>query len=100
MEYLFLVIYGFIVLEIFTSNKGSKDEVKNTSYIPRGRSFYFKMAIINIIVGLAGLILFNSFLRDKDIIPDWSLWLGIIGFIIIVIQAIIYVFKAMASNYP
>ena len=73
---------------------------KNYDITSKGSSFYFRKGFINLILVFSGKFLFNVFLRDKDVIPVWSFWVGFIYFALIYFLAIFYIAKAMLSDLP
>lgn len=92
MEFFVFLIYGIVVTQwIFgkSSNKGST--------ITRGRDFYKTNGVLSMLVGFVGCLLFNLFLRDKGIIPVWSFWVGFVGFGILMISGMYYIYKMMVS---
>lgn len=100
MEYLVFLIYGIVVSEWIFS---SKVEDKNTSSYRGsygGREYYKTLGITNIVVGNVGMFLFNYFFRDKGIIPVWSFWVGLVGFVIILFSGCIYMVKMFTTEQP
>ena len=92
MEFLVFVIYGIVMSE-WIFGKASK----NTGMGIRGRDYYKVSGMLNMITGMIGMLLFNSLLRGKDIIPEWSFWAGFIGFALIMILGMYYFIKMMIS---
>jgi hypothetical protein len=65
---------------------------------PKGRNFYKMSGCINIIFGLGGMIAVNSLLRDKNIISQMYVWIGLIGFILIILYGLFCILKWMLSS--
>jgi hypothetical protein len=94
MKYLFFFLYVWVIGQyLFAKPQKSYGS-------PRGRNFYKISAFTNIILGFGGLIAVNTLLRDKNIIPQSFVWIGIIGFILILLYGLFCVVKWMCSIEP
>lgn len=94
MEYLFFLLYVAVLGQFFVSKPK-----KNVGY-PKGRSFYKVSGIINLIFGFGGMIAVNLLLRDKDIISQIYVWIGLIGFILVGLYGMFCIVKMMLSSEP
>lgn len=92
MEFLVFIIYGIVMSEwIFGKTSNSR------GMGIRGRDYYKVSGMLNMIAGMMGILLFNSLLRGKDIIPEWSFWAGFIGFALMLLIGMYYLIKMMMS---
>lgn len=95
MEYLFFIIYVIVVTEWIFSKPSSQN-----STMLRGYTYYKASGLLNLIVGFVGMFLIDNFLRDKNIIPVWSVWVGIIGCVLFVIMGMYHIYRAMTTLRP
>lgn len=93
MEYMVFLIYAFVVNQWIFSEK------EKATYGTSCHEDYKVKGFINLFVGFVGLLCFQLFLRDKGIIPDWSFWVGAVGFIIITLLGMINIIKMMLYNH-
>lgn len=96
MELLVFIIYGVVVAEWIFGNK--TETAKGSTTITRGHTYYKISGILNMTIGMIGLLLVNLFLRGKYIIPEWSVWVGMIGFIFMMFMGMYNIYKMMAST--
>lgn len=94
MEYLFYLLYVAVAAQLFNSKPK-----KNIGY-PKGRSFYKVSGIVNVILGVAGMTAINLLLRDKGIIPQMYVWIGLIGFMLIEFYGLFCIIKMILSSEP
>ena len=96
MEFLVFIIYGIVVSNwIWGGNPN-----KTNAYEPRGYSYYKTVGVINLLISMIGLLSFNYFLRDKDIIPVWSFWVGVVGFSLLLLTGMFNIYRMMTTNRP
>lgn len=81
-----------VVMEWIISEK--KNHKPNASAMTSGRD-YFIMAISDTLVAGIGLYLLSIY---RSSIKTWVLWAGNIGFLLLMLIAIFYVYKSMCSN--
>ncbi len=93
MEFLVFVIYGVVMAEWIYNTP-----FKKSGTVTKGREHYKSHGMLNMIVGMVGLLLFNIYLRDKDIIPLWSFWTGFIGFAIVMFTGMGYIIKMITTE--
>lgn len=94
MEYLFYLLYVVVAAQLFISKPK-----KNIGYT-KGRSFYKVSGIVNVILGVAGMTAINLLLRDKGIIPQMYVWIGLIGFMFIEFYGLFCIIKMILSSEP
>lgn len=95
MENLVFIIYGIVIVQLIHS----KPIVKSDS-VPRGSHYYRNSGLINIIVGNLGMLAINMFLRDKGIIPQTFVWIGIIGFGLTMVYGCYCICRMMFTTEP
>lgn len=95
MEFLVFIIYGVVMAEWVY-----KMSSKKSGTVTKGREHYKTHGLLNIIVGMVGLLLFNILLRDKELIPLWAFWTGFIGFTIVIRTGMFYIIKMIATELP
>ena len=72
MKYSVFIIYVLIVCQLI-------DSMPITGGVARGHYYYESHGIVNTILGVGGLTAFNMFLRNKNIIPETFVQIGMIG---------------------
>lgn len=92
MKYLVFIIYVIIVMQFINSKPIARNGIH------RGHDFYKIRGIVNLLFGFLGMFTVNTFLRDKDIIPQAFVWIALIGFFITVIYGLYCVYKMMVST--
>ena len=95
MKYFVFLTYLMVCFQFINSKP-----VPTKKSIPRGRNFYKISGVINFILGFAGMVLVNIFLRGKDIIPAFFVWAALIGFMLVIIYAMYCIFKMVVSCEP
>lgn len=96
MQNLVFLIFFIVVIEWIWGNKKVVD--KEYVIVTRSHDYYKKSAILNMLLSKAGIISLNLFIRGKDIIPEWSVWVCFVGFIFMDILAIYHVYKMLATT--
>ena len=94
MEYLVFVIYIIVIVQFINSKPVSKNGTQ------RGCEFYKTSGIANILVGNLGMIAVNSFLRDKNIIPQAFVWIALVGFALATIYGLYCIYKMLTTTEP
>lgn len=94
MKYMVFVIYVITAIQFINS----KPITKNGVY--RGYNFYKISGLINIVVGMFGMLAVNILLRDKNIIPQVFVWVALIGFAITMMYGMYCIYKMMTTSEP
>lgn len=92
MKYMVFIIYVIVIMQFVNSKPICK-----ANSIRRGRQFYKISGIVNVIVGTFGMFAVNTFLRDKNIIPQTFVWFALIGFWITMMYGIYCIYKMLVS---
>ena len=93
MKYMIFIIYVIVIGQFINSKPiGKKNSVR------RGHLFYKTSALINFIIGFIGIFIVNTFLRGKEIIPQFFVWIALIGFLIMIIYAMYCIYKMLVST--
>ena len=92
MKYMVFVIYVIVIMQFVNSKPVCK-----ANSIRRGKEFYKISGIINVIGGMLGMLAVNTFLRDKNIIPQTFVWIALVGFGITMIYGIYCIYKMLVS---
>lgn len=95
MKYMVFIIYIIVVMQFINS----KPIVKGNG-THRGRNFYKISGVVNLIVGMFGMVAVNMLLRDKNIIPQVFVWIALIGFAITMIYGMYCIYKMMVTDEP
>lgn len=90
MKYMVFVIYVIVIMQFVNSKPVCK-----ANSIRRGKEFYKISGIINVIGGMLGMLVVNTFLRDKNIIPQTFVWIALIGFGITMMYGIYCIYKML-----
>ena len=83
------VLVNYILNQLFICVKDSMRK--------RGRDYYKVTSFINVTLGIIGIYLINTFLRGKDIVPNWAVWTGLIIFLLIAILGMIQSYMMWTS---
>ena len=92
MKYMVFVIYVIVIMQFVNSKPVCK-----ANSIQRGKEFYKISGIINVIGGMLGMLAVNTFLRDKNIIPQTFVWIALVGFGITMMYGIYCIYKMLVS---
>lgn len=92
---MFIVYIIAISIFIYNNNKTAN---KNSTYAYSPKNFYKINGIINYILGFSGMICINTFFRDKDIIPQFLVWIALILNFLILINGLYCIYKMLVSN--
>lgn len=95
MKYMVFIIYVIVIGQFINS----KPIVKENSTL-RGKLFYKTSGLINFIIGFIGMVTVNTFLRGKKIIPQFYVWVALIGFSIMIMYAMYCIYKMIVSTEP
>ena len=93
MKYMVFVIYVIVIMQFVNSKPVCK-----ANSIRREKELYKISGIINVIGGMLGMLAVNTFLRDKNIIPQTFVWIALVGFGITMIYGIYCIYKMLISN--
>lgn len=92
MKYMVFVIYVIVIMQFVNSKPVCK-----ANSIRRGKEFYKISGIVNVASGMIGMLAVNTFLRDKNIIPQTFVWIALVGFGITMIYGIYCIYIMLVS---
>ena len=94
MKYMIFMIYIIVVVQFINRKPISKNGIH------RGHTFYKISGIVNLLFGFLGMFTVNTFLRDKNIIPQTFVWIALTGFAITMIYGMYCIYKMAVSTEP
>lgn len=78
----------------FINSKPIAKKTGNT----RGYNFYKISAIVNMLVGMVGMVAVNLLLRDKNIIPQVFVMISLVGFFLTTIYGLYCFYKMITAT--
>ena len=99
MEYMVFLSYLIFIAQVIMNRPITKKENEG-SYTCKGYRFYKIRGIINVTVGLAGMIAVNLFLPDHNVISQTFVWVALIGFMLLMLYGTYCLYKMIVSTEP
>lgn len=99
MRYTVFLIYIVVMVQFINSKRKTVKE-DGTNGTHRGYYFYRRSAIINIVLGTAGMVAVSFLLRDNNIIPQAQVfvWIALAGFMLMMFYGAYCMYKMVTST--